>query len=154
MKLRIFVLALLAILGLPALASAETTQVAVNVPADLLDHVLDALISGGLVAIGWAVSHWRIIKRVASIGTSVSEALSHLEGQALPTKGQLKEAAVEQTQAAVAATDPEAVVRLFLAKFSEWDALAKSLAPVSTPAQAIATPAPATAVIPAAPAQA
>lgn len=95
MKFRILILALLAIFGLPALASAETTQVAVNVPADLLDHVLDALISGGLVAIAWAVSHWRIIKRIGSIGEGVGTLLSRLEGTPLPTVEAVKKEAFE-----------------------------------------------------------
>jgi len=162
MKLRILVLALLAILGLPALASAGTTQVAVNVPADLLDHVIDALISGGLVAIGWAVSHWRIIKRVGSIGEGVGTLLSRLEGKSLPAAETIKKAVVEEAKEAVASVDPEAVVKLLLTKFSEWDALVKTPAPASgsmaiaatAPAQAIAAPAAAAPVVPAAPAQA
>jgi len=158
MKLRILFLALLAILGLPALASAETTQVAFNVPADLLDHALDALISGGLVAIGWAVSHWRIIKRVGSIGEGVGTLLSRLEGKPLPAAETVKKAVVGEAKETAASVDPEAVVKLLFAKISEWDAQAKSLTPASgsmaiaaaAPAQAIAAPAAAAPVVPAA----
>lgn len=152
MKFRLLILALLAIFGLPALASAGTTQVAVNVPADLLDHVLDALISGGLVAIAWAVSHWRIIKRIGSIGEGVGTLLSRLEGTPLPTVEAVKKEAFEGAKGIVTSVDLEAAVQLLLDRLSERAGQATAAA---APAQAaIAAPAAAAPAVPAAPVQA